>query len=177
MKKLIVTILALATMKAFAQSETVHPFPRKISDLSKKTNITKSNSLGVLNRLVFLNPVNGPVVLRVCVTKPDFESSTYLNIKLDDRESSIADEYIGSYDREARTQDDFVLCRDTEFRSYKQLNDKRLSVYMISESARSVYVEVFPKEKPSLSWPVLASVTSSGVNDQIVMLFEFHKPE
>jgi hypothetical protein len=39
---------------------------------------------------------------------------------------------------------------------------------MISEAARSVYVEVFPKENPSLSWPVLASVSSSGLNDQIV---------
>jgi hypothetical protein len=97
MKKLIATLLALGSITAFAQSETEHSFPRKLSDLSKKTNITKSSSLGVLSRLVLLNSVSGPVVLRVCVTRPDFESSTYLNAKLDDRETSIVDEYIGTY--------------------------------------------------------------------------------
>lgn len=177
MKKLLTALTLLGAFSAYAQvnlpASEAYPFPEKLSDVSDKT--YKSKSRGeVTNQLLLLSGVRGPVVLRLCISKP-YSGSALLDSMVSAKigKKVILDtETMDQHDDSAPRSQDFVLCKDTEFSSYKELDDKKLSLVAISGS-REFYVEVFPKERPQLSWPKMIRTTNDG---QAYIVLDLHHP-
>jgi hypothetical protein len=173
MKKLFMGILALASMtSALAQ----------MSDLPKQTNRTNFRvSLfggATADRLLLHSNVPGPYILRVCVSKAKkfeyyYSESAMISYRLDNKEI-ISGEYV---DRLTNTdkKSDFAFCHDEEFSSAEELNGKKIKITAIG-AGRDIFAQTIPKNKPSLTWPVLIQTDKfpGDINKTYVVLEVFN---
>lgn len=157
MKSLLIASMLLGTVSVMAQGNSPatdnYPFPEKLSELKENT-IRRNLSTKVGDMLLLLNNVQGPVVLRLCITKEYTGSAvfdSYVSAQVG-KKVILDTEAMSVHDDSANNSQDFSLCKDTEFKSYKDLDGKSFKLQAVS-GVRDYYVEVYPKDKPGISWP------------------------
>lgn len=168
------SMLALISLATYAQSSESGSgpgnsstsslglaFPTKIKELPLGTNRTNfyravGDSTAVADVLMLHTDVPGPYILRLCVAKSSANLEGIITTPIFDYSVGKKEIIHGNVADLKNTEknSDFTFCHDTEYPNSAALNGKNIRI-VATGHGRDYFLQTFPKNKPSLTWPVL----------------------